>query len=460
MVIGARQLGLAILMHDAAHGLLFANRRLNEWVGAWLCAAPVFTSLALYRPYHLHAPSPHAAGRGSRSRPVGAVPDHRAEPVAQDRAATSPGRTAYQRRLEQFRARRSAKEMAVVRRPTWCCSAALAAAGYWWLYPVLWLLPLATWYQLVSRIRNIAEHAVVPDNDDPLRNTRTTRANWLERLFVAPYWVNYHLEHHLFMFVPCWRLPAAHRALLAAGLGERMEIQPGYARRAAARDVTPSDEPRARTRPARRPAHLTPANEKGGPRGPPSRSCRAVRRHCAGQGWMFMSGPRSYGGGTCASVVTLAIERPFEGAQAARAELLVDRRLLRRAIGELGDHDVDVEALAARRAAAARARWSTSSPVYLPRKLAYWPFVGAAAAGVLALQRRHAHLLLQHAGADGREIGLVVADGADAARRAATAATAACSRPPAASWRAPPSWRYRTGSRPGPGRLPPVLPPA
>jgi fatty acid desaturase len=30
------------------------------------------------------------------------------------------------------------------------------------------------------------------------------------------------------MFVPCWRLPSAHRALLAAGLGDRMEIQPGY----------------------------------------------------------------------------------------------------------------------------------------------------------------------------------------------------------------------------------------
>ena len=81
---------------------------------------------------------------------------------------------------------------------------------------------------VITRIRNIAEHAVVPDPDDPLRNTRTTRANFLERLLVAPYWVNFHLEHHLFMFVPCWRLPAAHRALLAAGLGERMEIQPGY----------------------------------------------------------------------------------------------------------------------------------------------------------------------------------------------------------------------------------------
>ena len=41
MVIGARQLGLAILMHDAAHGLLFTDRRVNEWVASWLCAAPV-----------------------------------------------------------------------------------------------------------------------------------------------------------------------------------------------------------------------------------------------------------------------------------------------------------------------------------------------------------------------------------------------------------------------------------
>jgi fatty acid desaturase len=92
----------------------------------------------------------------------------------------------------------------------------------------MWLLPLATWYQLVSRIRNIAEHAVVPDNDDPLRNTRTTLANPIERLFIAPYGVNYHLEHHLFMFLPCWRLPQAHRALIRAGWRDRMELQSGY----------------------------------------------------------------------------------------------------------------------------------------------------------------------------------------------------------------------------------------
>ena len=52
--------------------------------------------------------------------------------------------------------------------------AALAAAGAWWAYPLLWLLPLFTWMMVITRIRNIAEHAVVPDSDDPLRNTRTS----------------------------------------------------------------------------------------------------------------------------------------------------------------------------------------------------------------------------------------------------------------------------------------------
>jgi fatty acid desaturase len=226
MVIGTRQLGLAILMHDAAHGVLFANRRLNEWVGTWLCAAPVFTSLQLYRPYHLahhrHTQQAEDPDLGL-SAPFPITRKSLWRKVVRDLS----GRTAYQRRLEQFRRGLAKESKAFV--ANLVLLGGLAAIGYWWLYPLFWLLPLATWYQLVSRIRNIAEHAVVPDNDDPMRNTRTTLANFCERLFVAPYWVNYHLEHHLFMFVPCWRLPEAHRALLASGLRAQMEIQPGYA---------------------------------------------------------------------------------------------------------------------------------------------------------------------------------------------------------------------------------------
>ena len=106
--------------------------------------------------------------------------------------------------------------------------AALAAAGVWWAYPLLWLVPLLTWMMVITRIRNIAEHAVVPDSADPLRNTRTTHANLLERLFIAPYYVNYHLEHHLLFYVPCYNLPRVHRSLSESKYAGRMEVQPGY----------------------------------------------------------------------------------------------------------------------------------------------------------------------------------------------------------------------------------------
>ena len=62
-----------------------------------------------------------------------------------------------------------------------------------------------------------------------MRNTRTTHANFLERLFIAPYYVNYHLEHHLLFYVPCYNLPRVHRILSESRYAERMEVQPNYA---------------------------------------------------------------------------------------------------------------------------------------------------------------------------------------------------------------------------------------
>jgi fatty acid desaturase len=106
--------------------------------------------------------------------------------------------------------------------------AGLAAAGVWWVYPLLWLVPLLTWQMVITRIRNIAEHAVVPDGNDPLRNTRTTRANLIERALIAPYFVNYHLEHHLLYYVPCYNLPRLHAIMMRKPYATRMEVRPNY----------------------------------------------------------------------------------------------------------------------------------------------------------------------------------------------------------------------------------------
>jgi fatty acid desaturase len=61
-----------------------------------------------------------------------------------------------------------------------------------------------------------------------LRHARTTRANLVERALLAPYYVNYHCEHHMFMHMPCWSLPRAHRLLRDKGVLAKMRTADGY----------------------------------------------------------------------------------------------------------------------------------------------------------------------------------------------------------------------------------------
>jgi fatty acid desaturase len=239
MIIGARQLGLAILMHEGAHGGLHPNAWINDVVGHWLCAVPIGASLTAYRPYHLKhhrfaqqpedpdlvLSTPFPVTRASLRRKI---------------VRDLTGQTYFKQRVAPFlrrgRADEAMPEGAVVTArsvaPFLAVNAGLLAlailGGAWWSYFVLWLLPMATWFPMVTRLRNIAEHAVVPDSSDPMRHARTTRANLLQRALIAPYWVNYHCEHHMFMYLPCWTLPAAHRLLTRKGVAARMEVQRGY----------------------------------------------------------------------------------------------------------------------------------------------------------------------------------------------------------------------------------------
>lgn len=250
LVVGARQLGLGILMHDAAHGALHPAPKVNDFVGDWLCGAPVGANLATYRKYHLKhhkfteqpedpdlvLSKPFPTTRSSLWRKVVRdltgqtafklrfaqyLSQRRPAPKGADAAAHDAplpeAKTAF---LNDTRTRFLVINLAAL--------VALTLAGLWWVYFVAWLLPLMTWYQLITRIRNIGEHAVVGQHDDPFHHARTTLCNPLERLLIAPYWVHYHAEHHLFMHLPCWSLPEAHRILMERGYGPRMEIRRGY----------------------------------------------------------------------------------------------------------------------------------------------------------------------------------------------------------------------------------------
>jgi fatty acid desaturase len=106
--------------------------------------------------------------------------------------------------------------------------AACAVAGNAWAWLLVWVVPSLTGLSLVFRLRNIAEHAVVRDPSNRLTNTRTTLAHPLACFFVAPHHANFHIEHHLFPFLPHHKLPDVHRLLQARGALEGAEVARGY----------------------------------------------------------------------------------------------------------------------------------------------------------------------------------------------------------------------------------------
>jgi fatty acid desaturase len=231
-LIGARQLGLAVLMHEAAHRSLFRKRARNDWVGQWLCAYPIWADMRGYRAYHLQ----HHAHTGTQRDPdlglVAPFPITRGSlrrKIWRDlsgRTGIKFARGSWKRSVQSWNDPSGRAATIGVLVTNALLLAALTALGHAWLY-LLWAGAWLTTYTLVTRIRSIAEHALTPDADDPLGNTRTTLASFWERLFITPNRVNYHLEHHLLMTVPHYKLPRMHALLRERGVLERACVETG-----------------------------------------------------------------------------------------------------------------------------------------------------------------------------------------------------------------------------------------
>jgi fatty acid desaturase len=253
VVIGARQLGFAVIMHEAAHGTLFRDKKLNDRVGQWLAAYPIWADLKPYRRYHLKH---HAYNWTKQDPDLDLATKFPVTPASMRRKVWRDlsGQVAWKRvkailrrdllgvaggKTQRVQAKglsfgqtmgplgagwRNLRGVAISNA---VLLGLLALAGHAELY-LLWVAAWMTTYSLVTRIRSIAEHNMVPDPGDELRNTRTTLASWWERLLLAPNHVNYHLEHHLLMTVPFYNLPRMHRLLRQRGLLDGALVADGY----------------------------------------------------------------------------------------------------------------------------------------------------------------------------------------------------------------------------------------
>ena len=241
--IAGRQLGLAILMHEGAHGLIVNNVRFNNYISQFFCAFPMAVDTYDYRHYHLKHHR-HTQTEDDPdlvlSKPFPITKSSFIRKMLRDLTGITGIKQRYQSIQKTFdndtlkvdgKEISGFKSKATLRgifSSQLLIFISMSIVGNWWYYFAFWIVPALTIFQFFYRIRNIAEHAVVPNDCDDFNNARTTNASFIERCFVAPYYVNYHLEHHLFMFIPCYKLKDAHNLLAAKKYTNRMEIKRGY----------------------------------------------------------------------------------------------------------------------------------------------------------------------------------------------------------------------------------------
>jgi len=242
IILGGRHLALSILTHDCAHNSLFKTQWLNPIVGKWFCGNLTWLPLDRYRELHLR----HHQFAGSKEDPdlelVAVFPVTRGSMLRKFIRDIS-GFAGLRRSLGLFLMDFGYIEFTVssaVKRidqkgrslvhllmmglgnihglliSNTILFFILFAFEVPWLY-LLWIVSYLTTFSLILRMRSIAEHACTEMGLDPLKNTRTTMASIFARLTVAPHRVNYHLEHHILMTVPYYKLPKLHQVLKERG---------------------------------------------------------------------------------------------------------------------------------------------------------------------------------------------------------------------------------------------------
>jgi fatty acid desaturase len=218
VLMGRAHAQFASLMHESAHRLLFRNRSLNDFVGRWLIGYLAFTNTDAYRRVHM---AHHREEFGPNEPDIALYANYPISAASWRRklARDAQGRTGLRLLRDQLRGARS--EVAVVRQTLFKILAVQAVlivgaivAGYWWVYPLFWLLPYLTVWRVINRLRSVAEHGGLMASDDRRIATHSVEQHWTARFFLVPFNIGFHLAHHVDAGVPFRNLPKYHQMLV------------------------------------------------------------------------------------------------------------------------------------------------------------------------------------------------------------------------------------------------------
>jgi fatty acid desaturase len=221
VLMGRAHAQFASLMHEAAHRLLFRNKRANDFVGRWLIGYPAFTNTDAYRRVHM-AHHREEFGPDEPDIPLYANYPISTASFRRKLVRDAMGRTGLRLLRDQLAGITS--PVAVVRHTLMkilFVQAVLIAVsivlGVWWVYPLFWLAPYLTVWRVINRLRSIAEHGGLMASKDRRVATHSVAQHWLPRFFLVPFNIGFHLAHHVDAGVPFRNLPQYHQMLVDSG---------------------------------------------------------------------------------------------------------------------------------------------------------------------------------------------------------------------------------------------------
>jgi len=235
LLICSRMQALGVMLHDATHYLLYKNRTLNDVVSDLLIAFPLGMSTTLYRRTHFRH---HRFTNTEQDQDLAAMREE-AEWYRWPKTKLACCWTVV-RTILGLNTHRSwillkhwapwyhlfdpvTPDFPLRARVLYILSTVTIYGAFFWglrVNPALAVTLVAmyivsgfTLLNLINRLRATAEHLGVPGTHE-LNSTRTVIPHPIERFFIAPHGVNFHLEHHLFPSVPGYNLSKLHRHLM------------------------------------------------------------------------------------------------------------------------------------------------------------------------------------------------------------------------------------------------------
>ena len=219
------------LHHEAAHRLLFSNRRWNDLIGEKLIGWLVFGDGGNgYRLVHTQ----HHRDEFGEKEPdfllYSLYPISRASlrrKLVRDAVGISAYKNLKPAFVGLFKPGRRMRAIRYLSGQVFVFTMFMAF-GVWWAYFLLWLLPWATYFRVFNRLRALAEHGGMTRSADRRFTTHDIRQGVLAKHVFLSQGIGYHLAHHVDSGIPMSNLAKLHRALEEDGYIVPGMTQPGY----------------------------------------------------------------------------------------------------------------------------------------------------------------------------------------------------------------------------------------